>query len=86
MIPSTTVNWTTLTTLRAIPGPGITTLPASVIAITRAANLKPLIVRPALDELVKLGYVREYQTRYGKEYARTPQGDRRLSEVKEWLR
>ena len=86
MIPQAAVNWTVLTTLRATPGSGTMTLPASLLEITRSAKLKPLIVRPALDELIKLGYVREYQTRYGREYARTPQGERRLGEVKEWLR
>ena len=86
MIAPTSVNWTTLTTLRATPGSATHLLPASLIEIIRATKLKPIVVRPALDELIKQGYVREYQTRYGREYARTPRGDERLREVKEWLR
>lgn len=80
------VNWTTLTTLRATPGPSIMVPPAPLLAITKATNLKPAVVRPVLEELVKQGCVREYQTLYGKSYARTEQGDRRIREVKEWLR
>jgi len=80
------VSWTTLTTLRATPGPSVMVPPASLIAITKTTNLKPAVVRPALEELIKLGCVREYQTQYGKSYARTSQGDQRIREVKEWLR
>ena len=81
-----TVNWTTLTTLRATPGPDFMLPPASLLAITRSTNLKPGIVRPALEELVKQGCVREYETQYGKSYARTHEGDQRIRQVKDWLR
>ena len=86
MMSPMSVNWTTLTTLRATPGPSITVPPATLLAITRSTNLKPAVVRPALEELVKQGCVREYQTQYGKCYARTAEGDQRIREVKDWLR
>ncbi|WP_431855257.1 hypothetical protein [Azospirillum sp.] len=86
MMSPLSVNWTTLTTLRATPGPSITIPPATLLAITQATNLKPAVVRPALEELVREGCVREYQTQYGKSYARTQQGDQRIREVREWLR
>lgn len=86
MISPTSVDWTSLNTLRATPGPEVTALPASFLSITRAANLKPAVVRPVLDGLLRQGYVREYETQYGKAYARTPEGNQRIREVREWLR
>ncbi|WP_448207007.1 hypothetical protein [Azospirillum sp. sgz302134] len=86
MISPTSVDWTSLNTLRATPGPEMSALPASLLDITRHANLKPAAVRPAMEALLRQGYVREYQTQYGKAYARTPQGNQRIREVKEWLR
>ncbi len=86
MISPMPVNWTTLTTLRATPGPSIMVPPASLLAITKTTNLKPAIVRPALEELIREGCVREYRTQYGKSYARTTRGEQRIREVREWLR
>ncbi|MDQ2104326.1 hypothetical protein [Azospirillum isscasi] len=75
-----------LNTLRAMPGPEATAPPVSLLAITKAASLKPAVVRPALCELVRQGFVREYATQCGKQYARTEKGDRRILEIKGWLR
>jgi len=86
VISPTSVNWTMLNTLRALPGPSAMAPPASLLAITSAANLKPAVLRPVLDELVKCGFVREYVTQYGRSYARTAKGDARILEVKSWLR
>lgn len=86
MLSPLSVNWTTLTTLRATPGPSIMIPPASLLDITQATSLKPAVVRPVLEALIREGCVREYQTQYGKSYARTEQGDRRIREVREWLR
>lgn len=86
MISPTSVDWTSINTLRATPGPEVMALPASLLAITRAAKLKPAVVRPAMEILLRQGYVREYQTQYGKAYARTAQGNQRILEVREWLR
>jgi hypothetical protein len=86
MISPTSVDWTSLNTLRATPGPEVMALPASLLDITRMANLKPAVVRPVMEILLRQGYVREYQTQFGKAYARTPQGNQRIREVKEWLR
>lgn len=86
MMSPTSVDWTSINTLRATPGPEVTALPASLLTITRAAKLKPAVVRPAMEILLRQGYVREYQTQYGKAYARTPQGNQRILEVREWLR
>ncbi|PWC39748.1 hypothetical protein [Azospirillum sp. TSO35-2] len=86
MISPTSVNWTMLNTLRAMPGPEAMMPPASLLTITRATSLKPAVVRPMLDELIKQGFVREYVTHCGKQYARTSEGDQRILEVKGWLR
>lgn len=86
MISPTSVNWTMLNTLRAMPGPEATTPPVSLLAITKAASLKPAAVRPALCELVRQGFVQEYTTQCGKQYARTKEGNQRISEIKGWFR
>ena len=86
MISPTSVNWTMLNMLRAMPGPEAMTPPASLLAITKAASLKPAVVRPALCELIRQGFVREYATHCGKHYARTTKGDQRILEIKGWLR
>lgn len=86
MISPTSVNWTMLNALRAMPGPAAMMPPASLLAITGAANLKPAVLRPVLDELIKCGLVREYVTQHGRSYARTANGDARILEVKTWLR
>ncbi|QCO05828.1 hypothetical protein D3867_28510 (plasmid) [Azospirillum argentinense] len=86
MISPTSVNWTMLNTLRAMPGPEATTPPVSLLAITKAASLKPAAVRPALCELVRQGFVQEYATQCGKQYARTKKGNQRILEIKGWLR
>ena len=75
-----------LNTLRAMPGPEAMTPPASLLAITKAASLKPVVVRPVLGELIRQGFVREYATQCGTHYARTTRGDQRILEVKGWLR
>lgn len=86
MISPMSVNWTTLNTLRATAGPSITVPPTSLLTITRTTRLKTAVVRAVLEELVKDGSVREYQTQYGKSYARTARGEERIRAVKEWLR
>ncbi|MGQ9370226.1 hypothetical protein [Azospirillum sp. ST 5-10] len=86
MISPTSVDWATLNTLRATPGPGVLTPPASLLAITTVAKMRAAVVRPSLCELVKQGYVQEYITQYGRTYARTKKGDQRILEIKNWLK
>ena len=86
MISPTSVNWTMLNTLRAMPGPEAMTPPASLLAITKASSLKPTVVRPALGELVRQGLAREYATQCGKQYARTVKGNQQILQIKSWLR
>ena len=86
VISPLSINWTMLNTLRALPGPEALRPTASLLDITQATRLKPVVVRPILTELVSEGLAREYMTHCGLQYARTSEGDQKVQAIKNWLR
>ncbi|QCG94960.1 hypothetical protein E6C67_14085 [Azospirillum sp. TSA2s] len=86
MISPLSINWTMLNTLRALPGPEALRPTASLMEITQAVRLKPVVVRPMLTDLVREGLAREYTTHCGLQYARTNEGDQKIQMIRDWLR
>ena len=74
------LNWKMLQVLRCVPSSGASVPTASLFAIARKAGVDAKDAADALNTLGALGFVRKFQTRYGTEYARTPDGDRRLND------